>query len=148
MAGRPSRLSDPAFLKRVAACFYAGLSREVMCTELDVKDPDTITRWRRDPRVKAIVGKLNEDRALQISRKVDATIEGRLSQPEKLKIDDLIRIRKEYGGTSVGRREVADDDTVSDAMDRLAEDPELADKLRELLEGTPAEEPVTASQEQ
>lgn len=146
MAGRPSRLSDPAFLKRVAACFYAGLSRESMCVELEVKDPDTITRWRRDPRVKAIVGKLNEDRALQISRRVDATIAGRLSKPENLKIEDLIRIRKEYGGAAVGRKEIADDDTVADAMEKLAEDPGLADKLRELLEGKPEPALVDATE--
>lgn len=134
--GRPSRLKDPGFLKRVAHCFYAGMSRSAMCAELDVKDPDTITRWRRDPRVKAIVSKLNEDRALQISRKVDSRIEAILGDSDRdLAVKDLILIRKEFGGVGVGRREVADDDTIVEAMDKLAENPNFAEDLRKLLSG-------------
>ncbi len=134
--GRPSRLRDPAYLKRVAHCFYAGMSRQSMCVELDVKDPDTITRWRRDPRVKAIVSKLNEDRALQISRKVDSRIEAILgAEDREIAVKDLILIRKEFGGVGVGRREVADDDTIVEAMDKLAENPNFAEDLRRLLSG-------------
>lgn len=144
-AGRPSRLKDPAFLKRVAHCFYAGMSREAMCQELDVRDPDTITRWRRDPRVKAIVSKLNEDRALQISRKVDSRIEGILSREDDLKVQDLILIRKEFGGVGVGRREVAEDDTIVDAMEKLANNPNFAEDLRKLLEGGSEPEKVAAT---
>lgn len=149
VGGRPSRLKDPAFLKRVAHCFYAGLSRAQMCEELDVKDPDTITRWRRDPRVKAIVSKMNEDRALQISRKVDSRIEAILGDDQReLKVQDLILIRKEFGGVGVGRREVADDDTIVEAMDKLAENPNFAEDLRKLLAGETEPQEASVSSEE
>ncbi len=131
--GRPSRLSDPEFLKRVAQCFYAGMSRDAMCKELNVSDPDTITRWRRDPRVQAIVAKLNSDRVLQISRKVDSIIEGRLSRADQLDTETLIKIRKEYGGAAVSRTERPDDDTMAEAMEALEEDPEFVDALEEFI---------------
>lgn len=133
--GRPSRLNDPGFLQLVAECFAAGMSRQAMCDELDVGDKDTITRWRRDPRVKAKVQKLIEDRAIQISRKIDSVIEGKLSMAADMSIDELIKIRKEYGGSRVSSKELADDATVDQAVDALEQDPELADKLAALLNG-------------
>lgn len=132
MAGRPSRLSDPSFLKRVAQCFYEGLSRKAMCEELDVKDEETITRWRRDPRVKALVAKMNEDRVMQISRKVDSIIEGRLAHAKDMDTDTLIKIRKEYGGSTVARRET-DDSAITEAMEALETNPDFAEELEEFL---------------
>lgn len=132
--GRPSKLSDPSFLKLVAELFAAGASRADMCEELGMKDKDTITRWRRDPRVKARVAKINEDRVIQISRKVDSIIEGRLAHAEEMDTETLLRIRKEYGGAAVARKEAIDDATVSEALDALEQNPDLDDELRELLE--------------
>lgn len=132
--GRPSRLDDPEQLRLIAELFAAGYSRQAMCDELEVKDKDTITRWRRDPRVKAIVTKLIEDRAIQISRKIDSVIEGRLSRAEDMKIVDLIAIRKEYGGSKVQSKEVADDATINDAIEALEANPDLADDLEALLQ--------------
>lgn len=105
-----------------------------MCEELGVSDPDTITRWRRDPRVQALVGKLNADRVQQISRKIDSVIEGRLANVKKMDTNTLLRIRKEYGGSAVARTERSDDATILDAMDALEENPEFADDLAEFLE--------------
>lgn len=133
-AGRPSKLRDPEFLRLVAECFAAGMSREDMCKVCDVKDKDTITRWRRDPRVKALVSKLIEDRAIQISRKVDAVIEGRLAHAEDLDTDILLKIRKEYGGATVGRREIADDAVTAGALRAMEEDPDLLEKMVGLLD--------------
>lgn len=131
--GRPSRLEDPEFLQLVAECFAAGMSRQEMCDELDVADKDTITRWRRDARVKAKVMKLIQDRAIQISRKIDSVIEGRLAHTDDMSIEELIKIRKEYGGASVQRREVADDATVHEALEALEDNPELVEEIEKLL---------------
>lgn len=138
--GRRSALRDPTFLRRVAECFYSGMSRTEMCDELGVKDKDTITRWRRDERVKAIVQKLNSDRAIQVSSKVDASIQGRLANPDNLSVDELIRIRKEYGGPAVKRTE-ADDAVLEEAMSALEDNPDLADEFEELLKRGSAETP-------
>jgi hypothetical protein len=104
-----------------------------MVAELDVKDVDTITRWRRDPRVKALVSKMNEDRVLQISRKVDSVIEARLGRADDLDTETLIKIRKEYGGGAVARTEM-DDTTIAEAMSRLEDDPAFADDLAKFIE--------------
>lgn len=140
MAGRPSKLQDPTFLKRVADCFYNGLSRQAMCDELGVADTDTITRWRRDPRVKAIVGKLNEDRVMQISRKVDSIIEGRLSQAQNMDTETLLKVRKEYGGGAVARKETDEGSTIAEALSKLESNPNFADELEELIRGAAKDE--------
>lgn len=141
-------LENADFAKFVAELFASGMGRESMLAELqeagyDVRDKDTITRWRRDPRIKALVQKIIEDRTLQISRKIDAIIEGRLSQAKDLPIKDLIAIRKEYGGSAVVRKEVADDNITADALKTMEERPEFANELEAFLRGDlkPSEEP-------
>ncbi|MBA3240074.1 MAG: hypothetical protein H0T60_02515 [Acidobacteria bacterium] len=131
--GRPSRLEDPEFAQLVAELLAAGASRENMCEELGVGDRSTITKWRKDPRVKARVQKLTEDRVIQISRRVDSTIMGRLAHAQDMTVDELIKIRKEYGGSALARTEKADDDTVSDAWDKVQENPDLIKELEEVV---------------
>lgn len=137
--GRPSRLKDPAFLKLVSECFAAGMSRKAIAEECDC-DKETVSRWRKDPRVKAQVTRLIEDRAIQISRKIDAVIEGRLSQAENLKIQDLITIRKEYGGSRVASKEI-DDNMVNEAVNALEQNPMLAKELEDLVRRSQEQRP-------
>ncbi len=133
--GPKGKLADPTFLKLVATCFANGMSRGAMCDELGVSDLNTITKWRQDPRVKAIVKRLLEDRVIQVSRRIDSIIEGRLTQAETMDTNTLLRIRKEYGGAAVARTEKADDATVQEAMNAIEEDPDLPEKLARLLSG-------------
>lgn len=137
--GRPSMLKDPNLLKAFAEFVAQGLSRKAIIAEMEdagfagPKDVDTVSAWKRDPRVKSIVSKLIEDRAIQVSRKIDAIIEGRLSQAEHLSMKDLIMIRKEYGGSTLGRKEIADDSVTVGALKELENNPDLADELERLL---------------
>lgn len=99
-----------------------------------VRDRDTITRWRRDARVKAHALRIIEDRILQVSRRVDSVIAGRLQHAENMSINDLLAIRKEFvGGALRSQMEKADEETISEAQTWLEENPEAADKLDELL---------------
>lgn len=133
---RPNPLADPAFAKSVAEAFAAGASRNDMCEMFGVKDPDTITRWRRDPRVKAYALKLIEDRVLQVTRKVDGVIAARLEEAEKMTVQELLAIRKEFlGGALRAQTEKADEATVAEAQDWLEQNPEAADELDRLLSG-------------
>lgn len=134
MAGRPNPLAEPEFAKAVAEAFVAGASRQQMCELFGVKDKATITRWRRDSRVKALALKLVEDRVLQITRKVDATIEGRLEYADKMSVRELLDIRKEFlGGALRTQTEKADEATVTQAIEALEENPDLADDLAKLV---------------
>jgi hypothetical protein len=131
---RPNPLADPAFAKLVAEAFADGLSRKEMCEMFGVKDPDTITRWRRDPRVKGHALKLIEDRILQVTRKVDGVIAERLEHAADMTITELLAIRKEFlGGALRAQTERADEDTINEAQTWLEENPEAADQLETLL---------------
>ncbi len=133
-AGRPNPLADPVFATAVAEAFAAGLSRKNMCELFGVKDVDTITRWRRDARVKAIALKIIEDRVLMVTRKVDGVIAERLEHASDMTITELLAIRKEFlGGALRAQTEKADEATVAEAQNWLEANPAAADQLEELL---------------
>lgn len=141
MAGRPNPLADAEFAKAVAEAFVSGQSRQEMCDLFGVKDRDTITRWRRDPRVKVHAFKLIEDRVLQVTRRVDAVIAERLENATELSIDELIKIRKEFlGGALRAQTEKADEATITEAMEAIESNPEFAEELQKLLKGQPKPE--------
>lgn len=142
---RPNPLADPNFARDVAEAFVAGLSRAEMCELFSVRDRDTITRWRRDARVKAIAFKLIEDRVLQVTRRVDAVISQRLEDADKMTTKELLEVRKEYlGGKLREQHEKADGETVHEAQDWLSSNPEEAAELERILAGEKPS-PVTAA---
>jgi predicted transcriptional regulator len=133
--GRPHGLNDPERVKLAAAMFVEGSTRADMAAELGVSEW-TITQWRKDPRVRAQVTRLVEDRVQRIVGKTDHIIEGRLQNAEEMETELLLRIRKEFlGGAFRALHEggQVDADTVHEAMDEVEADPELLAGLRELL---------------
>lgn len=131
---RPTPLADPAFAQKVAEAFADGCSRAQMCEMFGVRDRDTITRWRRDQRVKVRALKIIEDRVLQVTRKVDGVIAARLEDAENMTVQELLMIRKEFlGGALRAQTEKADDETISEMQTWLEEHPEAADQMDELL---------------
>ena len=64
--GRPSVLDDDENLKLVAEMFAAGASRQDIADAFNIKDLYTISKWRRNPRVKAATFKLIEDRITRL----------------------------------------------------------------------------------
>lgn len=147
--GRPSMLEDPSFVDYVAELFASGIGREKMLEKLqeegfDVRDKATITRWRKNPAVKAKIVKINEDRAIQISRRIDAIIAGRLAQAEKLTIKDLIMIRKEFGGATLGQQQINNSDEVAvDAMKAMENNPNFMQEVEALFSGENSESSST-----
>lgn len=134
--GRPNPLADPDFAKAVAQAFVDGNSRTDMCEMFGVKDPDTITRWRRDPRVKGYALKLIEDRVLQVTRKVDGVIAQRLDNASDMTVQELIMIRKEFlGGALRQQTENADQATVSEGQRWIEDHPDEAAALIEMFGG-------------
>lgn len=134
--GRPSPLDDPEFAKSVGEAFADGMSRSQMCELFGVKDKDTITKWRKDPRVKAYAMRLIEDRVVQVTRRVDAAIAGRLQNTSAMTIKELLMIRKEFlSGALRAQTEAADEATVAEAMQALEENPDLMRQLDEMLSG-------------
>lgn len=133
--GRLNGLNDPERVKLAAAMYVEGVSRTDMAKELGVSTW-TITQWRKDPRVRAQVTKLVEDRVMRIVGKTDHIIEGRLQDATNMDTELLLRIRKEFlGGAFRALHEggKADEATVYEAMGEVEADPELLIGLRELL---------------
>lgn len=133
---RTNPLSDPAFAQTVAEAFASGASRQDMCDLFGVESRDTITRWRRDPRVAARVLKLIEDRVMQVTRKVDGVIAARLEYADEMTIAELLSIRKEFlGGALRAQTEKADEATVQEAQEFLESNPEAMEQLEAILRG-------------
>lgn len=133
---RPNPLADPDFAQDVAEAFAAGTTRKDMCEMFGRSDPDTITRWRRDPRVATRLRKIVEERVLSVTRRVDGIIEQKLTQAaDELTIQELLAIRKEFGLSNMiaGQAAKADDATINEAMIALESNPNLVDQLDELL---------------
>lgn len=124
MAGRPSRLEDPDFCDLVAEHLASGLT----CEEIS-RDPlvgasaGSIRTWRRDPRIKARLGKLINERVQEVTRRVDAEIARRLGDADALTTRELIDIRREFlNGQLREETEKVDETTVHAALD-AANDP-------------------------
>lgn len=132
---RPNPLADPEFAQLVAQSFVDGLTREQMCEKFGRSDPDTITRWRRDPRVKSIAMRLIEDRVFEVTRKVDGKIAHKLANDD-LTVVELLAIRKEFlGGKLREQTERADEETAAEAQAWLEQNPEASLELEKLLRG-------------
>lgn len=130
-AGRPSRLADDAYAQAVAEALAEGLTREGVQDRLEElgfdrpRDLATVTRYKRDPRVKSRLTKLINERVQEVTRKVDTIIAARLQNAEEMTIQELIAIRKEFlGGSLREETEKADAATVNAAFEAV-ESPEF-----------------------
>jgi hypothetical protein len=136
---RPNPLADPQFAKMVAEAFVAGESRQSMADLFGVKDLDTITRWRRDPRVQTIALKLTKDRVLQVTRKVDAKLAQILEDSDDLTVTELLAIRKEFlGGVLRDQTEQVDDQTLSETQDLIEANPNFVEEFQALVDAAKA----------
>jgi transposase len=134
MAGRNSRLNDAEFCQLVAEAYTSGMSSEAMAEELDCHR-DTVYQWIKDPRVQIYITRLTRERVNRITRKVDSEIEGRLSHVSNMKIDELLKIRKEYlERTMKTQGEVDSAATTNEVAEAMDQNPDLAEALRALVE--------------
>lgn len=133
---RTNPLDDPDFAELVAAAFAAGMNRQEMCDEFDVKDRSTITRWKKHPTVKRILSQMLRDRVTEVNRRVDAVIAQRLQDMStEMTTRELLDIRKEYKGSDLVQGEKADDETINAANSMSPEEIDAAEAELERLLG-------------
>lgn len=130
---RPSLLDDPEQVALIAQAFVDGASRQDMMDMFGV-NKNTVTAWRRDPRVKAKSMQLTEDRILRITRKIDSTIERRLQDAEKLDVETLIKMRKEFLGGFMRQQAQGETGDVANEIMAGMDDPQIAEGLSQLQE--------------
>jgi hypothetical protein len=136
---RPHALADPDYVKEVAEAFANGCTREEMAETFSVTKA-TITRWRKDPRVKRQVHTILGERVQRVSSKVDSVIEARLQNAENLTIKELLDIRREFVGSNLRNKlDEADGDTINAAM-AAVEDPEFVAAMEAAMSGSRPEE--------
>lgn len=133
--GRPHTLADPEKAKQVATMFAEGATRQEIADTMGISDLDTVTRWRRDPRVKQIAHKIIDDRILEVTRKVDSVIAARLQDAQSLTMKELLEVRKEFlGGRLRERTHEVDDETVAETMEAIESGDDLIGRLEEAFE--------------
>lgn len=138
--GRPTKLSDPAFIDVFARAIAEGLTNAEMSDQFDISET-TVKNYKRDQRVKVAALKYVEDRILRITRRTDAKIDSIVESPAftELAIEDrvtlLLKIRKEYLGGAFrlqaegGKVEA---ETINEALNALEDDPEFAAEVAAL----------------
>lgn len=133
---RPNSLADPEFAKLVAEVYVSGCSREEAARKLDC-GKDTMRVWVKDPRVRAHIRRMAQERVDRISRRIDGEIEARLAHVSDWELDELLKVRKEYLDRPLklaqdgGANEAGATNEIAEAMDQ---DPELATELLALLD--------------
>lgn len=129
--GRVSKLANPEFAKAVAEAYMNGSSRAEMA-EMFGAHKDTITDWTRDPRVQAHAATLGQERVNRITRRIDSEIESRLLDADEMDTELLLKIRKEFMERTgkVGQTNTNEAGTMSDMIDVLEANPDLAAQLK------------------
>lgn len=128
--GRPSAMHEEENRKLVAGMHADGAPRAEIAEHFDVH-VDTVGSWLQRGDIKALVDRILRDRTARILRKVDTKIEGILQHIEKLSLDDLLKIRKEF---LPDRKEIivgqmSREDLVAQLWERAAENPDAAAAL-------------------
>lgn len=126
---RPSLMDDEAIRKQVAEMHADGNTRKAIASKFDVHY-DTVSSWLQREDVKAQVDKILRDRTHRILRSVDTRIETMIQNIDKLSLDELLKVRKEF---LPDRKEiklnVSKEDALSELWERVAEDPEAAQAI-------------------
>lgn len=94
---RPSLLDNqPELAEVIATAYIEGETNEQIAKALPGNvHKNTITSYRRDPRVKKIIEKLTNERISRITRKIDSQLEERLRDAKSMDTETLLKIRKE-----------------------------------------------------
>jgi transposase len=135
MAGRKSRLSDPDFAKAVAEAYVSGMNRDEMAEHLECHK-DSIAVWIKDPRVTAHASRFTLERIQRITRRIDSEVEGRLAHVSNWKLEDLLKVRKEYLERSLKVAEASaagTAETTEELAEAMDQSPDLAAALRQLV---------------
>lgn len=132
---RPNAMEDAEKAFHVAEMLVDGATRQDVADVMGVR-PETVTRWRRDPRVQKHIKTLIKDRVYEVTRKTDSEIAKRLANPEDLTVKELLAIRAEFlGGALREETNEVDEATINEAAALLEDNPEAAAALRRLLSG-------------
>lgn len=122
-------MHDPEQRERLALLLSRGETRERVAEVFGV-NKDTITEWRKRADVQALITKFIEERSNRILSKVDNKLEGILSQVDKLSLEDLLKIRREFAAAkSETVIKVDQAGALEDLIAKTIADPELAEKL-------------------
>lgn len=117
---------NPELVDKLAELLAEGCSHRQIAEVFDVNQR-TISDWRRRGDVQAVMAKKITERASRILRHTDSRVEKHLEQNPKISLDQLLRIRREFAGSTVTVKESVDKSgALTELMQQLHENPDLA----------------------
>lgn len=136
---RPSLLdNEPQLAELIAEMYLDGhTNQEIADTLGRGVHKDTITDYRRDPRVRKIIKRLSDEREALITRKIDKVLLARLEKAQDIDTETLLKIRKEMMPKRV---EVSGGVEHADLVRELWEEADKNPALAAILMGLGAEE--------
>lgn len=97
--GRRSLLDrQEGLIELVAELYASGMTKKKMLEELPVTQNATLNNWLKDERVQSKVEEILREKSLRIRRKVDAELEARVSNKQRIQQmppETLLKIRSE-----------------------------------------------------
>lgn len=135
----------PEVKEVVADCYSKGMSQQDIAdflTDNDfgvVKDRGTIRSWLQRPDVQGLIQKKITERANRILRHTDSKIEGFLTGADKISLENLLKIRREFAGLGIRVNEGDAAGALAELMALAHENPEAAEVLRDAIPTTAAD---------
>lgn len=132
-----SRLDqEPGLDEEIATMIVEGYSHQRIADAIRAHKTTVTKSYAKDPRVRAHIKRLHQERMDLITRTIDVTLQKRLEDPaarRKMSIKDLIEIRRELLGPPTQRLQVGrgpdEQGALAELYQRLQDQPELAAAL-------------------
>lgn len=147
MSNLPARRPSPGprtmldrqegLIEFVAELYASGMKQKDMIEELPISDRNTLSKWLKDERVTLKVEDILREKSLRIRRKVDAELEARVSDNNRLRQmppETLLKIRAELSKDFPAREGTdAEHVRIVEALYlKAASNPAAAELIREL----------------
>jgi hypothetical protein len=123
-------LEDEEMLDKFAQLVAEGVPHSVLAQQFGVT-PRTTKRWKARPEIKERIHKIIVERADRILRHTDTAVERWLEKHPEADIDTILKIRREFAGSTVNVKGEQGDKAkaMAEVMQAIHDDPDLAEKL-------------------
>lgn len=120
----------PELKDDLAALTADGVSQSKIAEAMGVKDRGTISEWQKRPEIQAKVTKIIHERSNAILRHTTMKIEKMLEAGGKISLENLLKIHREFAGSTVNMNVSGDQaKATAEMMAALHDDPDLAAKF-------------------
>lgn len=125
----------PELKDQLAELTADGVSQTEIAKALGVKDRGTVADWQKRPEIQARVAEIIRTRCNTITRHTTRRIEGLLNSGKDISLENLLKIHREFAGSTlnINHSDADAGQALEELMLAVHDDPALAaavDKLR------------------